>query len=437
MRVSCTIIAAALFSACGGDLPPRGEVVLYVATDAPLPVPVDDPTYVIPAPALFDRLRIEVFPPGATTPCVGCTRELAIDARIVAQGKASVGLLPKPEVSGYRARVRLFRSLGREPRPASTIEQVVTLPIVHADGIVEATVLLKTDDVARPKGTLDAPIDPTPGPAPMNLPGTWPGAIRKACDGAVEGAICVPGGAFWMGNPNVDYVGPEADGALERLVTLSPFFLDEHEVTVADMRAFKPVALDDPHRPGPGGWETCTYTDAAGPNEKLPINCVTWTLAGEYCKKKQRRLPTEAEHEYVQGALEGRPHPWGEDPPLCPDAVAQRDDVTCMGIHAEPAGSGKRDRVAVGTTADDPPLVDLAGNVAEWAADGFQFQDEPCWGTGVFADPVCAKSKRLADAHSFRGGSFDEDASFLHTALRRGIAGSLGVSHAVGFRCAR
>jgi formylglycine-generating enzyme required for sulfatase activity len=436
MRLSCALIPFVL-AGCDGALPPRGEVVLYVTTDAPLPAPADDPSYVIKAPALFDRLRIEVFPPGATTPCAGCTRELAIDSRIVADGKASVGLVPKPETTGHRVRVRLFRSLGREPRAASTIETVATLPVVHEEGIVEATVILRVDDVARPRGTLDAPVETDPGPAPKNLPGTWAGAIRNPCVGdAMQGEICVPSGAFWMGNPNVDYVGPEADGALERLVILSPFWLDEHEVTVADMRAFKPVALDDPHRPGPS-WEACTYTTMPDANEALPVNCLTWQLAQEVCAKAKKRLPTEAEHEYAQGALESRPHPWGEDPPLCPDAVAQRDGTTCPGTLPEIAGWGKRDRVAIDVTIGGPQLVDLAGNVAEWVADGFQFQDEPCWGIGVFTNPLCKKSARLADAHSFRGGAFDEDASFLHTSLRRNVVGKLGVSHAIGFRCAR
>jgi hypothetical protein len=270
--------------ACADTLPPRGEIVLFMTTDAPLPGPADDPSYPVPVPALFDRLRIEVFQPGERVPCTGCTRELAIDARIVASGNASVGLLPKPDVPGYRARIRLFRSLGREPRPASTIETVVALPVVGTDGIVNATVTLHTDNVAQPVGTLDAPVPTDPGLPPMDLPGKWPGAKRSTCAGtAGAGEVCIPGGAFWMGNPNVDYVGPEADGDLERLVILSPYYIDDHEVTVGDMRAFKPVALDDPHRPGPT-WESCTYTQDPDVNESRPVNCLTWALSAGYCK---------------------------------------------------------------------------------------------------------------------------------------------------------
>ena len=64
---------AALFvlaaSGCSAELPPLGQTLLYIDTDAPLPpapgesLGEDDP------PALFDRVRLDVYPPGATEPC--------------------------------------------------------------------------------------------------------------------------------------------------------------------------------------------------------------------------------------------------------------------------------------------------------------------------------------------------------------------------------
>src|SRR6185436_82728 len=98
------------------------------------------------------------------------------------------------------------------------------------EGSIDVTVFLPTDAVGRPIGTLDDPI-----PADLRAPGisavgTWPGARRVPCQGmANPGEVCVPGGAFWMGNPLLS-VG---DATRQRLVVLSPFFIDSAEVTVA------------------------------------------------------------------------------------------------------------------------------------------------------------------------------------------------------------
>src|SRR5262249_21734949 len=157
-----------------------------------------------------------------------------------------------------------------------------------------------TDSVGVPVGSLDAPIDPQEGlPGPSQV-GTWPGAEVIPCSGTPgEGQVCIPGGAFWMGNAKVigEGVGDGADRL--RLVVMPPFFLDAAEVTLARVRAAGAM----PDYAWSGGsmgtaWQDyCTFT-ATG-NDDTPVNCTSWPHARAFCQGLGGDLPTEAQFEYV------------------------------------------------------------------------------------------------------------------------------------------
>ena len=131
----------------------------------------------------------------------------------------------------------------------------------------------------------------------------------------------------------------------EHETTVAEFYLDRFEVTVARFREFvaaydawqKPILGDGAHPLIPeSGWDESwvlpatagefltaldcsqdfpTWTDSPGPNEDLPINCVSWYEAFAFCIWDGGRLPTEAEWEYVAaGGNENRLHPWGSTP---------------------------------------------------------------------------------------------------------------------------
>lgn len=454
------LMACALVLGCGPrTLAPSGEVVVHIATDAILPMPPGVPPRGV-AP-LFDRIRISVYEPGASTPCAGCVNEFAVDDAMAGVGAISFGVTPAVGASGYRAKIDLFRAVAvaqGEPIALATVTHVVALPAITAEGIIDIGVFVSVDEVGQPVGSLDAPEGASVGLPDQTRTGTWSGARSIPCTGSPEsGEVCVPGGAYWMGNPNLLFL-PEnnADNAaVPHLVVLSPFFIDSTEVTVSTFRATGvPTAgagksIDPVEAPNPldvtDSRHYCTYTAAAGPNDKLALNCVSWTKARQFCQARGADLVTEAQYEYIAGALGSHLYPWGEDTPACGDVVFDlRDSNYTTGLASavcnlkdvttrpESPGNGARDRVqlAAGT------VYDLAGNVGEWAADKWNRASEPCWAVPLLTDPICTSvSPADGDAVAGRGGSWASALNRIQIAQR--VYQVPDTAAATGFRCAR
>jgi formylglycine-generating enzyme required for sulfatase activity len=424
-------------TACQTELPPRGQLVVHLDTDAPLG-----------SPALFDRVLVEIFAPGAVAPCDGCTRELAVDPVKIRAGTFSFGFVPSPRVVGFVARLRLFRSAGRAtPRARSTIELVGYLPAVAEDGIVHLTATFRADDVGRPRGSFEAPVlfdKRVPAPS---AEGSWPlGALADCAVPAPPGASCVPGGSFFMGDPRVTVTDPFLGGAAEHLVVLSPFFLDRHEVTIAELRASGLALVDsrgrglDPKDDLRDTLGACAYSVLTGPNDDRPVNCVSWQLARDYCRAKGGELPTEAQLERASSASGTRLYPWGDGEPTCAMAVTARNTSTAQGgcstqdglslssrLVPEAPGSGSADRVG--------DIVDVAANVAEWTRDAFEPDDGPCWSPAVLIDPVCAGPD--AGVHSTKGGDLAVvPLPYAQLRVGRATTDRFFSYPTVGFRCA-
>jgi formylglycine-generating enzyme required for sulfatase activity len=419
--------------------------LVHVTTDAPLPPAFGTTLGATDPVPLFDRLRTEIFTPASTIPCGGCTAEFALDRDLVRSGKVSFGFVPPPNASGYLARVTLYRAIAIQadvPIAQASVTSVIELPPVKAEGIVDVAVTLKVDDIGRSQGTLSQPTAATLGKPDYAIVGTWAGAQRHPCVTiAKPGEVCIQGGAFWMGDPTQGAATPQDDVSIPRLVVLSPFFLQATEVTVATFRASGMAKLDpvsglatDPAETVNNGtlddiFSTCTYTstpnvkaytppppvdscgravdagavgDAAPPpddasilwrtTDALPVTCISWVKATEYCNSLGGDLPTEAQFEFVAGGMRSQRHVWGTDDPTCADAVWGRDqtpEALCRAAGTLgaplPPGSGARDRLSVGGGV----VVDLAGNVDEWVRDMWNRISEPCWTPSLLRDPLC------------------------------------------------
>lgn len=459
-HVALVVMVFVSLAACSRDpLPPKGHVLVYFDTDAPLPraagerAAADDPV------PLFDRLVVEVFEPNAVEPCDGCRRELALDRRMLAESRASIQVPAAPGTAGYRVRARLFLAAhlvtGSEPPAAGCVDVVSLLAPAPDEGGIEQTIFLATEAVGTPTGTLAEPLPASAGRPNPSKVGSWAGAARVACPlPAAPGEACVRGGAFWMGRPGERSELVENAADRPRLVVLSPYFLDENESTVRDVRAFEQnepgIVRWNGTTDGDSTFDFCTYLPTEGPRDSLPVSCVYWPTARHYCLSKGKELPTEAQFEHAAGALASRRFVWGEDPPECGDAVWGRGGNGYLAPLLAPCRSKVSGPACVGASClaarardalpleDGGMLHDLAGNLSEWTLDRFNRQDESCWSAqGVQRDPLC--TSRGVDGGfpmSLRGGSWLSTGSALAASSRQGEHLDIAQPF-IGFRCAR
>ncbi|WP_437723102.1 formylglycine-generating enzyme family protein [Sorangium sp. So ce861] len=249
--------------------------------------------------------------------------------------------------------------------------------------------------------------------------------------------------------------------------TVSSFLLDTYEVTVGRFRAFvdagggtRATAPEDgagehPKIPGSGwsaewnswyGWleeDTAalkaaldcgseyarpTWTDEVGPNEDLPINCVTWQEAFAFCVWDGARLPTTAELNYAAaGGDEEREYPWGQglDPSYASYACTgdgSPADKCALGdilpVGSKPAGAGRWGQ------------QDLSGNMMEFTRDWSGQLPVPCVDCAILEQSV-GGLYLLTHGGSYRQGEEHQHATMI------GVYRSPGREDGLGFRCAR
>jgi formylglycine-generating enzyme required for sulfatase activity len=431
---------------------PSSQVLFYVDTDATVP---PSPGGAYQRTFLYDRLRIDIRQGGAVVE----TRDFSVDHDLFANLQASIGVALPVGDDSYTARARLYRS-GRvrdgELLPTSTLDSEAHLPALDTTGTIALTVHLHVENVGRAIGPDDSALELDPFAPTGSEVGSWPGAVEVACTGFPgPEEVCIPGGAYLRGDPILHDLGLGLDADQEHIVVLKPFYLDLHEVTVGEFRASFPqlfqLGLLAPNANNPADTSSaaawCTWTDQPGPNEALPVNCLTNNQASTYCYVHRKQLPTVAQLEFVaSGRGEERGYVWGSDEPDCSSAIWGRggigmhrdSDDTCLppgtigGVAAD--GSALRDRAGL----DGGEVVDLAGNLSEYTQDHWQRQTDPFWSMpGVFRDPVVTDDSPT-DPHTATafGGDFYLTPLTLRAAYRQ-PADENSLYDGVGFRCAR
>lgn len=459
MRSLAPFVLAMLAIACERELPPAGQIVLYVDTDAMVREPSGVTADSSALSPMIDRARFEVLRDGQPLP--NSARDVPIDAAMLRERRVSFGIVPAPGVATAAVRVRLFRAdrvLGPEPDPGVTLDTTVALPPVAADGIVELSVVLRTDDFGLRVG----PIAAAPGPPARSLVGTWRGGRRVPCaTGARPGEACVPGASFFFGNPEFRGRTTTSDISDERLVLVSPFFIDATEVTVD---AFRKVWSELRGRvPEPTTREAdpyCTWSQVPDPDgDRRALACVSWATADAYCRAVGKTLPTEAQIELVtSGAGEEWAFPWGNDEPDCAASVwgmagiptatldaIKRGADQCRQSRTDrpgplPPGRGLSDRITASVlrSAGGEEVQDLGGNLGEWVLDAWARPSDPYWSpVRPMIDPLnTTPNPAEAEMRPVRGGDWASTALTTRAGFRRRrVAGE--PSPLIGFRCAR
>jgi formylglycine-generating enzyme required for sulfatase activity len=438
------LLAGVATVGCGErTLPRRAQLLVYFDTDAPLALaPSQRLTPTTPTP-LFDRLRVEVLTPDGEPACDLCLEDFSVDQGLLARGELSLGVLPKDGPLVLRTRLfRGVRARGGVPVAGATIERIVALPTPKAGELAEVTVFLPLESLGV-AASLESPEPPITGKVVTAR--VHGGTVPTACTTqGGDGQLCILGGAYWMSDPLVQILADGKDPP-ERVAVVSPFWVDATEVTVGTYRASGQPTKDIGR--SRGSTTECTFTEAPGANEALPLTCISWNDASAYCKAKGSRLLTEAEFEFMASGRRSARAPWGDDKAGCDDAVLARADpatletgsealgaCAAVGIGPTIPGVGRRDRIA--TTGGD--VVDIYGNVAEWVEDEFDALTGPCWGYGTVFDPVC-KNPALVGVHPARGLHFQWGLNPASTSRFVGNSGeTFGLAtEALGFRCAR
>jgi formylglycine-generating enzyme required for sulfatase activity len=228
--------------------------------------------------------------------------------------------------------------------------------------------------------------------------------------------VCVPDPervfrvvSFMMGQDGT------GDASPQHPVSLGDFSADRAEVTnrlyhaCVDCGACTPPSRDGSYSGREPYYGNTQYDD-------YPVIYVTWEQAAAYCEGLGKRLPSEAEWEYLARGTEGRQYPWGGTAPtwqLANYNYLQGDTTSAF------------DQVD-GATPDG--LLNLAGNVWEWCHDAYQADYYAASPVGNPPGPAEGLSRVV------RGGSFGSPASALAGTARYQMFAWDSFSN-VGFRC--
>ena len=243
------------------------------------------------------------------------------------------------------------------------------MKLVYA--LVLASMIPLVGSCRKPAPTASAP---TPAPATLER-------LEKK-----DGMVRLPGGTFTVGtDKGFEYEGPA------HKVTVSPFWVDEHEVTIKQFAQFVEATKHetDSEKLGwsgvfdaaTGEWKKVDGADwrhpegpesAADPNE--PVCQVSYRDAEAYAKWAGRRLPTEAEYEWAsRGGRLGSWYWWGND--LNPGGKFMANYWQGNFPASDSAEDGVSGRAAVCSyPRNGYGLCDTAGNVWEWTQDWFDIK---------------------------------------------------------------
>ena len=248
-----------------------------------------------------------------------------------------------------------------------------------------------------------------------------------------EGMVLIPAGSFEMGSDD-----PEADADEQPVHTvhLDAFYMDTHEVTNAQFKAFVDAnpqwGKDNIEDRFHSGFYLYDWTGTDYPAGKAdhPVVSVSWYAAMAYAEWAGKRLPTEAEWEYAaRGGLAGKKYPWGDT--ISPDDANYGRNVG----GTTPVGQ---------YPANGYGLYDMAGNVWEWCLDA--------WDADFYAasddsrNPIAGgetiqelrenfTSIPTGPGRVMRGGSWSGGAHYLRVADR--FRNTPVRANNNGFRCAR
>jgi sulfatase modifying factor 1 len=237
---------------------------------------------------------------------------------------------------------------------------------------------------------------------------------------------CIPGGAFIRGTDT----GPKNARPAAK-VWQDTYYMDVHEVTMADYRACRKTKACPPAKP--------LYGDFSRPRQ--PMVAMSWYDAVSYCRWRGKHLPTEAEWEKAARGPDGDVFPWGSAPATCERAIIEDKRGRSCGVRKK----GNKPHVGRTFEIGSRPayrygLHDMAGNAWEWVADWYSPSYAACGEACIKDNPKgpCDGAARCPghDQKLVKGGSWYWKAQYATGFYRRPHDPiNKPISH-FGFRCA-
>jgi eukaryotic-like serine/threonine-protein kinase len=295
---------------------------------------------------------------------------------------------------------------------------------------------------ARSPSSPSTPATSAPAPATTAAASATAAAAPAGPLVCEAGMVAIPAGKMFMGARDLT---PDTKPPHE--VTVSGFCLDKTEVTTRAYLACveKGECERSPYKvswPGIKPDQVKRYSTFCNAEHKdredHPINCVAWTMAETFCKKRGARLPTEAEWEFAARGASQRTYPWGDEAPsakylnACGSECAKwftangEKHATMYGDDDRFPGTAPVGSFPAGASASG--VLDLAGNVWEWTAD---------WYAPYTADPTTdPKGPATGTLRVVRGGDFTGFMADWARPAYRWKTDPDTYNHAIGFRCA-
>jgi iron(II)-dependent oxidoreductase len=247
----------------------------------------------------------------------------------------------------------------------------------------------------------------------LNKGKSWDFQTRTDSKGVEQ--VWVPPGCFEMGSSLLEDFSARANETPRHAVCISAgFWLDRFEVTNESyLRFAREGGYGERRYWSEEGWRA--HEGRINPHPGLhvfngsrqPRVKLSWYEAEAYAAWRGGRLPTEAQWEWAARGPESRRYPWGE---RFQDGVSNMDrlDLRCT----RPVGSYPGGRSWCGAE-------DMAGNVAEWVADGY---DPAAYLHATLLDPFTPPKGRV---RVLRGGAWG--------GITGGSAADLRSARRVGF----
>lgn len=373
--------------------------------------------------------RIRVIPTGGGAP--GGVNDAT-------QAMAAAPVTSPSALAGSTGAVAQSQPVAASPRKSST--GLLLGGALLAMAVGGTFVLMKIGGITPPP----IPSIPTHSAPRAAAPVAPVVSSAAAAGGCPDGMALIPGGITVLGARDL------VDAAMAKPtheVTLLSFCLDKTEVTT---KAYEACAdkngcerpLDHVSWPNLTDASKKKYSpfcnEGHAERAEHPVNCVAWSMADIYCKKRGARLPTEAEWEYAARGAKQRRYPWGDEAPdakrlnacgkECSTWAKSIGDTRPMMYEDDDGFPGTAPVGSFPAGASAHGVLDLAGNVWEWTADWFA-----PYGAAPESSPTgpAKGTERVA-----RGGDFlSSDPDWARPAWRFKTDPET-YNHAIGFRCA-